>query len=584
MLENVLQVSPIKKHNLRSKKSIDFKCNQIGKKAVAVALGEEQVDAATKTPSAEDSRILFYLKEKYQEVKESDLKIQILTIGAAADLSVDQLSKHFHCTKYLARVAIDVFKKDGILATPKYQYSHTSNSELDKNVLQFYSDSEISKLLPGRKDFVTVRDELGKKTQVQKRLLLFKLKTVHGKFLENHPEFKISFSKFARLRPPHIVFAGSSGTLTQCVCVLHANPDLQLEALQKLSTELNTQNCTDLIFSSMCSPASPNCNLGTCRNCPGLDKVIERLQHILDEQECEKVTFAQWITQERCRLEVLVKNTEEFMEMLEINLEKLKPHRFLVKVQHTFYNQLVSDLKPGEAIVLGDYAENYAFVLQDAVQSNHWTNSQATLHVFVVVYRETEGEELKYLNHVVISEYNIHGTRAVHLFQKLLFQHIRSKLKVKIKKVNYLTDGCGCQYKNKYNFLNLLYHKRDFKTDAKWDFHPTAHGKNLCDEVGGTVKRNAYRASHQRDAMNQIDSPKKLHEFIVQSMPKIVCDFTTEKQHNMTHNKILDRRFLDALPVTGCRSMHSFEPLNQKVIRAKAYSLSYDYKDFQLIE
>jgi hypothetical protein len=184
---------------------------------------------------------------------------------------------------------------------------------------------------------------------------------------------------------------------------------------------------------------------------------------------------------------------------------------------------------------------------------------------------------------VVVSEYNTHETKAVHLCQKLLFNQIRRRVKVPIKKVYYMTDGCTSQYKNRYNFLNLLYHKRDFKVEAQWHFHPTAHGKNLCDGIAGTVKRNAYRASHQRDALNQIDSPKKLYEFIVQSMPKIVCDFTTEKQH-LAHNKMLERRFLGALPVTGSRSMHSFEPISQKVIRARAFSLSHDYKDFQLIQ
>lgn len=173
-----------------------------------------------------------------------------MTVGAAAALTVDQISKHFNCTKYLASTAVDAFKRDGILSKPQYKYSHKTNPEVDKKVQQFYSDSEISKLLPGRKDFVTVRDELGKKSQIQKRLLLYKLETAHFKFLEQHPEVEISFSKFARLRPPEIVFAGSAGTLTQCVCVIHANPDLQLEALQKLkiSTYLGFRNCTDHRF------------------------------------------------------------------------------------------------------------------------------------------------------------------------------------------------------------------------------------------------------------------------------------------------------------------------------------------------
>ena len=37
-------------------------------------------------------------------------------------------------------------------------------------------------------------------------------------------------------------------------------------------------------------------------------------------------------------------------------------------------------LQPGEIVVVGDFSENYSFVLQDAAQGFHWNNAQATLH------------------------------------------------------------------------------------------------------------------------------------------------------------------------------------------------------------
>ena len=40
--------------------------------------------------------------------------------------------------------------------------------------------------------------------------------------------------------------------------------------------------------------------------------------------------------------------------------------------------------EPGELVVQADFSENYAFVVQDASQSFHWNNTQATVHPFVI--------------------------------------------------------------------------------------------------------------------------------------------------------------------------------------------------------
>ena len=42
----------------------------------------------------------------------------------------------------------------------------------------------------------------------------------------------------------------------------------------------------------------------------------------------------------------------------------------------------------GQAVVLMDFAENYSFLCQDAVQGFHWDTSQAPLHFVAVYYRD----------------------------------------------------------------------------------------------------------------------------------------------------------------------------------------------------
>ena len=89
-------------------------------------------------------------------------------------------------------------------------------------------------------------------------------------------------------------------------------------------------------------------------------------------------------------------------------------------------------------------------------------------------------------------------------------------LKVKhpaIKKVHYFSDGCAGQYKNRYNFINLCFHKEDFELLAEWNFFATSHGKTACDGIGGTAKHLTLKASLQRPVSNQILNPRDMFSF-----------------------------------------------------------------------
>ena len=76
-----------------------------------------------------------------------------------------------------------------------------------------------------------------------------------------------------------------------------------------------------------------------------------------------------------------------------------------------------------------------------------------------------------------------------------------------VVKAHYSTDGCGGQYKNKYNFINLCCHKKDFNIQA---------GKSAYDGIGGTVKRLTRKASLQRPVTNQILTLEAMYSFCVE--------------------------------------------------------------------
>lgn len=78
--------------------------------------------------------------------------------------------------------------------------------------------------------------------------------------------------------------------------------------------------------------------------------------------------------------------------------------------------------------------------------------------------------------------------------------------------------------------------KSDYNYDIIWNFFASCHGKSSCDAVGGTLKRNATRASLQRPLRDQIQTARMLFEWC-ESNPN------TEVDYIFCSNKEYDRLF-----------------------------------------
>lgn len=257
-------------------------------------------------------------------------------------------------------------------------------------------------------------------------------------------------------------------------------------------------------------------------------------------------------------------------------------HDFIAKEQARYLKERRDSLDLGEFIIVGDFAENYSFVLQDAVQSFHWNNLQATLHPFVGYYKViTDGTTtLKHFSFVVISESNTHDTVAVHLFQRLLMTFIRENI-AQPTHIIYFSDGCAAQYKNRKNFVNLCQHVTDFGVSAEWHFFATSHGKGPCDGVGGTVKRLAAKASLQRPYDKQIMTPRQLYEFGRSELKAISFCYATIEEHESEAHFLKDR-FVTARTIAGTHGLHSFRPVSREKLEVRAFSSSPTMREEQV--
>ena len=559
--------TPISKRKLQSKKYKKRKLHNIVKMMEKVGIDEK--------PNTDDD-IISQLKEKYSTATRSE-KLQILTV-VPKSWSIRKIESEFGASNYIVRKAKELVREKGILSTPNPKPGRSLPQTSIDIVIRFYESDENSRMMPGKKDCISVRGEEGRIT-MQKRLILSNLQELYRSFKDKHPEQKIGFSKFAELRPRHCVLAGASGTHSVCVCTTHQNMKLMMQSI-KLG-ELTTSNGRSLqtyqhcISQAICNPPLPSCYFGTCKYCPGFASLEEVLRSVLDDNLIDYVSYKQWVSVDRSTLETFSKPADDFVEFFFEKLKLLIPHSFVATQQASFFNECKSTLQSGELLVQADFSENYAFVLQDAVQGFHWNNSQATVHPFVIYYQQA-GEE-HHISYVIISDCMHHDTVAVYLFQKNLISFLKQELHTAPKKIIYFSDGAASQYKNRKNFVNLCNHEADFGVKAEWHFSATSHGKGACDGVGGTVKRLASRASLQRPYDQQIITPRQLFEWASNNIQGIVFQYCSCVEYEEVKD-LLEARFQTSRTIPGTRKLHSFVPMSQESMQVRSFSAAAIFK------
>ena len=170
-------------------------------------------------PIDDGTEMVQQLKEKFQSTTKRNEQLQVLTV-LPKSWSVKKIQQEFGVSIYMARKSKKLVEEKGILSLPDPVRRPSLLQETVDIVCAFYESDDISRVMPGKKDFVSVKKE-GKRQHIQKRLVLSNLKEVYHEFKERFPDKKIGFSKFADLRPKHCILAGGSGTHTVCVCTIH---------------------------------------------------------------------------------------------------------------------------------------------------------------------------------------------------------------------------------------------------------------------------------------------------------------------------------------------------------------------------
>ena len=447
---------------------------------------------------------------------DSKKKLQILLLSP---FTIEKTVEKLNTSHRMVKKSRHLKNMYGILPEiPPMSKGKIITNEMKNFVEEFYDGDDVSRLFPGKKDCVIIRNDEGEKNYVQKRLLLCNLKELYALFKNKDGAPNIGFSSFAYLRPPHCILAGRSGTHTICVCTYHQNVKLQIAAIREIGLTYR-----DLLTFAVCDVENRDCMLHRCQHCDreiGVKSFLECLDSI--ENADSFISYKEWQSTDRCTLIEKTETHDEFLNSLSKNTSKLTRHHFIAMEQSTYFKNLKEEIQEGELVLVGDFSENYSYVVQDAAQGFHWNNSQCTIHPFVAYYPSSDG--VQHQSYCFISNDTKHSAAMVYTFLNHIIAELKSKHK-RLIKIHYFSDGCAAQYKNRFNLINLCHHLEDFGIEAEWNFFATSHGKNACDGIGGTVKRYLTKASLMRTVDHQILSPKAVFDYCSEHLSKNIIFF-----------------------------------------------------------
>ena len=204
-------------------------------------------------------------------------------------------------------------------------------------------------MCPGKKEYVSVKID-GQRTQIQKRLLLINLKELYTELKAKEPICKIGFSKFCELRPAWCVTVGARGAHSVCVCEIHQNVKLLIDATP------GVKNYQELMTAIVCDHQNRDCMLHRCDMCPGTssfsDSVMVKFTQA-DMAEEDPVSFKQWEHSERgCTLVSRSDTVTAFVEELTRQMDNLTTHHYIAKSQAAFLSYCKASLTADTALVL----------------------------------------------------------------------------------------------------------------------------------------------------------------------------------------------------------------------------------------
>lgn len=442
--------------------------------------------------------------------------------------------------------------------------------ETRERVIEFYHEDGISRPLPTKNDVITITDPAtGEKKLVPKRILENTLSKSYDRFKSKYPDVKIGQRSFECLRPRNVGFATLKHRLV-CCCTYHVNLQYQVDVVRRLllysnrGANISVKNLVDL---TLCDERTIECINRTCENCSveSLDDYLSgvKCKPSCTESDCSHCPI-EWLAYElqerhgKSRVSLITKtaNLSDFRASLKKRLYSFSRHQFMAGHMQSQYRNIGENLMPSEILTVMDYAENFAVLLPNEVQSIHWTTSQVT--VFIIALTRVIDGSLSDEHYVFLSDDLKHDYFFVEHCKNLMIKSLPFR---PVKCIEFC-DGAAAQFKCAKAFSLLARSEQTHGVPTIRYFWETSHGKHKADGVGAVVKSSASMAVVRRDIVMR--NADELYDFCQNDLSVV----SSGKRTHMRKFFLVGHDDVDRTNVTihatipGTRSFHEVRSVN----------------------
>ena len=543
-------------------------------------IGPEEI-LKTKVPRTKEYTIRRSLQKAHKSLPQN-FSLRVHVVKRLADECIPSLLKPLSA------------KSDGLQA-------HALSETVISIVQDYYRNTMVAYEAPGKKDMIILRKPGEDKQKVQKKFLTLTLKETHQLFLGDHPDVKISFSYFCKLRPVDVVLRHQTPK-SMCLCEYHENMNLLLAKVSDLPSFTS-----DFIRLIVCDDSSKQCMMQFCEECKGLKKFHQLTHEMLSvggtetpgsssaDKRSTQITFEQW-TKEKCSdhdsTERLCKRQytdtlSSVIACIETQLEYFLFHAFIKRQQAMWFENQKLYIKVGQLLVMMDFSENFTHVSQDEIQGAFFDQTSSTLFTIMLYY--CEDGKVKSESFVIISDfkgYNNskgHDKYAVSHFTKVVVEQFEARHpNYNLTKIMFQSDGTGQHFKQRFSLCQVL--TLNFPSyDVEWHFSATSHGKGPIDGLGGTIKRRV--TEHVLGQRESIINTANFFKLACDTCPNINITYVPSAETiSFIKSEKLEDNWKDIKSIPATQKQHFFKKVDKYIIEYSSYSTDNERMTFDMLK
>ena len=336
-------------------------------------------------------------------------------------------------------------------------------SEIQAKVKDFFARPDIIYVCPGLKDEVTVWNN-SKKDKLRKSYMTMFLREAYSLFQEAHPDVKIGYSTFCKLRPQNVLLLHETPA-DQCKCLTCENFFLQLGSLQiKYDSSFWAHVlCDDSLVSG--------CWQGNCDICKQGQQIPISSDVISDMTKT--VTKKTWTKGADSRLHCVVseQSVAEVLSSLQQDFKSVAQHINLKRIQADEFSKDKNNEKV--RLLQMDFAMNFSCEYQNEVQSALWSRGSVTLFTAAAMHK---GNCQTYL---ICSDTKDKEKNTVAAFVNYLYDKELAPVSDDMQNVEEViwTDGPSSEFKNRFMAALLKELSGKYNKTFTWKYFATSHGK-----------------------------------------------------------------------------------------------------------